>query len=157
MRSAYRVLAYLLAVEVVIQAATIAYAVFGLTKWIDGGGVLDKAAMEDASTTFTGVTGFMVHGVNGQIIVPAIALILLVVSFFAKVPQGVRWAGLCFGTVVVQVLLGMFGHGVPALGGLHGIVAIALFAAAVVAARRASTGSGSVPTSRQADRTAGIV
>jgi hypothetical protein len=27
----------------------------------------------------------------------------------------------------------------------------------VIAARRASTGSGSVPTSRQADRTAGIV
>jgi hypothetical protein len=157
MRSAYRVLAYLLAVEVVIQAAAIAFAVFGLTKWIGEGGVLDKAALEDPSTTFTGVTGFMVHGINGQIVMPLIALILLVVSFFAKVPKGVQWAGICLGTVVVQVLLGMFGHGVPALGGLHGILAVALFAAAVIAARRASTGSASAPTSAQADRPAGIV
>jgi hypothetical protein len=157
MRSAYRVLAYLLAVEVVIQAAAIAFAVFGLTNWVDEGGVLDKAAVEDPSTTFTGVTGFMVHGINGQIVVPAIALILLVVSFFAKVPQGVQWAGVCFGTVVVQVLLGMFAHGMPALGAVHGIVAIVLFAAAVVAARRASTGSAVTSAPTQADRPAGIV
>ena len=43
MRATYRVLAYLLALEVVVQAAAIAWAVFGLTAWIEGGGVLDKA------------------------------------------------------------------------------------------------------------------
>ena len=50
----------------------------------------------------------------------ALALILLIVSFFAKIPGGVLWAGLVLVTVVVQVLLGMFGEGAPALGLVHG-------------------------------------
>ena len=74
MRAAYRVLAYLLALEVVVQAAAIAWAVFGLSTWIEDGGVLDKAGMESDSTAFDGVLGFAVHGINGQMIVPAIAM-----------------------------------------------------------------------------------
>ncbi len=46
MKSAYRVLAYLMALEVLVQAGAIAYALFGLGAWIQSGGVLDKAAME---------------------------------------------------------------------------------------------------------------
>ena len=43
MRNVYRVLAYLLAVEVVVQAMAIAYAIAGLGKWVeDDGGVLNK-------------------------------------------------------------------------------------------------------------------
>ena len=118
MKSVYRALAYLVALEVVIQAAAIAFALVGLGKWISEGGVLDAAAMESESTEFTGVVGFMIHGINGQMIVPLIALLLLISSFFAKIPGGVLWAGLVLLTVVVQVLLGMFGHGVPVLG--HG-------------------------------------
>jgi len=60
MRSAYRVLAYIVAVEVVIQAAAISYALAGLGKWVSDGGTLDKAAMESEDTTFTGVVGFIV-------------------------------------------------------------------------------------------------
>ena len=75
MRVAYRVLAYLLALEVVVQAAAIAWAVFGLSTWIEDGGVLDKAGMESDSTVFDGVLGFAIHGINGQMIVPAIALV----------------------------------------------------------------------------------
>jgi hypothetical protein len=142
MKSTYRVLAYLVALEVVIQAAAIAFAMFGLVKWIDDGGVLDAAAVQSESTTFTGLVGFIVHGINGQMIVPLIALLLLVASFFAKIPGGVLWAALVFLTVVVQVLLGMFAHGVPELGILHGIGALALFAFAVVAARRAEAALG---------------
>jgi hypothetical protein len=146
MKSVYRVLAYLVALEVVIQAAAIAFALFGLTKWIDDGGVLDAAAVQSESTTFTGLIGFIVHGLNGQFIVPLIALLLVIVSFFAKVPGGVMWAGLVLLTVIVQVLLGIFAHGVPELGILHGIVAMALFAFAVVAARRAEASLGGLAT-----------
>jgi hypothetical protein len=142
MKSVYRVLAYLVALEVVIQAAAIAYAVAGLGTWIQQGGVLDAAAMESETTEFTGVAGFMVHGLNGQMIVPLIALLLLIVSFFAKVPGGVLWAGLVLVTVVVQVLLGIFGHGAPVLGLLHGVVALVLFTLAVIAARRAEAALG---------------
>ena len=137
MRTAYRVLGYLIALEVLVQAAAIAYAYFGLGAWIEEGGVLDKAAMESDSTTFTGVAGFAVHGLNGEIVVPLLAVALLVVSFFAKVPGGIRWAAIVLGTVVVQVLLAIAAHATPALGMLHGAVAIALLVVALVAARRA--------------------
>lgn len=138
MRATYRVLAWILAVEVVIQAAAIAWALFGLTAWIEGGGVLDQASME-SDIYFDGVVGFIVHGLNGTIIIPIVALILLVVSFFAKVPRGVAYAGALFGMVVVQVLLGLFAYGAPALGMLHGAIALGILVAAIMAARLAAT------------------
>jgi hypothetical protein len=139
-QTTYRVLAWILALEVVVQAAAIAWAVFGLTAWIEGGGVLDAAAIQ-SDVQFDGVVGFMIHGMNGQMIVPAVALILLVVSFFAKLPRGVAFAATLFGLVVVQVLLGMFAHGIPALGMLHGVVALAILVVAVFSARLVATPS----------------
>ena len=137
MRTAYRLLAYILAVEVMVQAAAIAFAVFGLTKWVDDGGTLDKAAMESDDTTFTGAVGFMIHGINGTTLIPLFALLLLIVSFFAKVPGGVGLAGFVLVAVVAQVLLGIFAHSVPALGALHGIVALLILGASAAAGRRA--------------------
>jgi hypothetical protein len=139
MRSAYRVLAYLICVEVVIQAAAIAYAVFGEGKYIEEGGVVDQAAIESEEILFPEVVGFIVHGINGMNLIPLIALILLIVSFFAKIPGGVKWAGLVLLTVVVQVLLGIFAHGVPVLGLLHGLNALVIFTLALLAARRVRT------------------
>jgi hypothetical protein len=156
MRAVYRVLAYLVALEVVIQAAAIAFAIAGLGKWISEGGVLDAAAMESESTEFTGVAGFMIHGINGQMIVPLIALLLLISSFFARIPGGVLWAGLVVVTVAVQVLLGMLGHGTPVLGMLHGAVALVLFTVAVIAARKAESVLG-LPERTPAPGTAGVV
>jgi hypothetical protein len=142
MTSVYRVLAYLIALEVVVQAAAIAFALAGLGTWIQKGGVLDAAAMESETTEFTGIAGFMVHGINGQMIIPLIALLLLICSFFARIPGGVLWAGLVLLAVVVQVLLGIFGHGAPVLGLVHGIVAFVLFSLAVIAARKAEVSLG---------------
>jgi hypothetical protein len=137
MKTAYRLLAYLVALEVVVQAAAIAFATFGLLTYVSGGGVLDRATQR--AHAYDGALGFVVHGVNGQMITPAIALILLIVAFFAKRPGGVVWAALVFGTVVVQVLLGQLAHAVPALGWVHGALAIVLFAVAIVTARRSET------------------
>lgn len=137
MRTAYKVLAYLVALEVMVQAAAIAFAAFGLFKWVEDGGTLDKAALESEDVTFTGLVGFMIHGINGQMLIPLIAIIFLVVSFFAKVPGGSKWAGFVLLAVVVQVLLGMFAHGTPALGALHGLNALILFGLALTAAQRA--------------------
>ena len=47
MIKAYRILAIIIAAEVVIQAMMIVFAVAGLGKYITDGGVVDKAAMED--------------------------------------------------------------------------------------------------------------
>jgi hypothetical protein len=141
MRSAYRVLAFVIAAEVAVQAVAIVYAVAGLGKWVDDGGVLDKAVMESDASPFPEVVGFMIHGINGQMVIPLLALVLLVVSFFAKVQGGVLWAGAVLGLVVLQVLLGIFGHGIPALGGLHGLNAMVLFGVAVSAGIRARAGT----------------
>ena len=80
MRTAYKVLAYLVAVEVAIQAMAVVWAVAGLGKWVDGGGVLDKAVMESEGTPFPEVFGFIVHGINGTFVIPGIALLLVGLS-----------------------------------------------------------------------------
>ncbi|MFC5141059.1 hypothetical protein ACFPK1_22680 [Actinomycetospora rhizophila] len=150
MRTTYRVLAWILALEVVVQAAAIAWALFGLSTWIQNGGVLDAAAMQ-AEPQFDGVVGFMVHGMNGTIIVPVVALLLLVVSFFAKLTRGVALAAALFLMVVAQVLLGMIAHAVPSLGMLHGALALAILVTAVMSARL-------TPAARTVDeRTAAVV
>ena len=138
MRKAYQVLAGLIALEVVVQAAAIAYAVAGLGTWVDQGGTLDKAAFESEDLAFTGFGGFILHGINGMMIVPALGLALLVVSFFAKVPGGVKWAAITLLLVVLQVTLGIFGHETPYAGMLHGVNALALFATAAYTAHRAN-------------------
>ena len=137
MRSAYRVLAFVVAGLVVVQAAAIAYAVAGLGKWVQDGNTFDKAAFESDDTSFDGIVGFMIHGINGMMLIPLVALLLLIVSFFAKVPGGVARAGMVLGLVILQVALGLFGHEVPALGGLHGLNALILFGTAVMAGVRA--------------------
>ncbi len=131
MRSAYRVLAYLIATGVVIQAAAIAYAWFAVIDKIDGGAVLDE--------NWEGNAGHAVHGIVGISAIPLLALILLVVSFFAKVPNGVKWAGGIFALVVAQVLVAFISFGAPGLGVLHGIFALALFAVAFMASHRVVT------------------
>lgn len=152
MRSAYRWLAYLIAAEVVVQAAAMVYAVAGLGIWVDrDSGVLDKAAFESAEP-FPEVVGFMIHGMNGMMVIPALALILLIVSFFAKVPGGAKWAGLVLLAIVVQVALGIFGHENAVFGALHGINAFILFALAVMAGKRVSSVAAEP---RSAERTQG--
>jgi hypothetical protein len=131
MKSVYRVLAYAIAVLVAVQAASIAYAVFGLSRYIDGGGSVDQN-----SDGFPGVGGFMAHGLGGQFAIPLVTLALLVVSFFAHVAGGVRWALIVLVTVVVQVALGIFSHSLPVLGAVHGLLAMVLFGVAVTAAMR---------------------
>lgn len=138
MKTAYRVLAYLIALEVAIQASAVAFAFFGLGKWIEDGNTLDKAAMEAQDLSFTGSVGFMIHGLNGMMVIPLIALIFLIFSFFAKVPGGAKWAAFVLLAVVVQVLLGVFAHETPQLGALHGVNALILFSLAVMAGMRVS-------------------
>ena len=52
MRTAYKVLAYLVAAEVAIQAMVMVWAIAGLAKWVDGGGVFDKSVIESQGTPF---------------------------------------------------------------------------------------------------------
>lgn len=136
MKTVYRVLGFLIGALVFVQAAAVAYGFFGLGKWVEGGGVVDKAAMESDTTTFPGLNGLVIHGLFGTMVIPIVALLFLISSFFAKIPGGVVWALIVVGTVIVQVLLGLLAHSVPALGILHGMVALALLGLAINAAQR---------------------
>jgi hypothetical protein len=64
-------------------------------------------------------------------------MLLLIVSFFAKVRRGITWALILLGTVLLQIVLALVGFGIPAIGALHGINAIVILALAVVAGRSA--------------------
>lgn len=139
MKSAYKYLAGAIPVLVAVQAAAIAFAFFGLGKWIEDGGTLDKAAMEDEDLTFTGVLGFMVHGINGQMVIPLVALILLIVAFFAKIPGGVKWAAFILVDVIVQIAFAFGAFGAPVVGMFHGLNALFLAWLGYTAARRVGT------------------
>jgi hypothetical protein len=133
MKSAYRVLAHLVALGVVVQAMAIAFAWFGVIHDVDGGATIDAS--------FEGNAGHAIHGMVGMNVLPLVALVLLIVSFFAKVPGGVKWAAIVFGLTVLQVVLAFVAFGAPVVGALHGLNALALFAVAVVAGRRVRTAS----------------
>ena len=148
MRSTYRVLAYLIAILVVVQAGAIAWAFFGLTNEIDQNGlVVNKACLEgDGCGSFTAEWGFAIHMFfNGFVLIPFVSLVLLIVSFFAKVPRGVALAATIVGLVILQVFV------LPALsrevasgfGALHGVNALVLMGVAIMAGRRAMLPVGS--------------
>jgi hypothetical protein len=129
MKVTCRVLAYLIAAGVVLQAAFIAFGVFGLVHDVDSGKVVDENYEANA--------GDMLHALNGTFIIPLLALALLVISFFARVPGGVKWAGIILGLVLLQVALAYTAFGAPIVGSLHGVNALALFTVALLAGRRA--------------------
>ncbi len=85
MRTAYRVLAFAIAALVAVQAAAIGYGVFAQLKWIENGGTVDSA------TNAPGDGALIFHALDGGVVLAA-ALAMLIISFFAKIPQGVRWA-----------------------------------------------------------------
>ena len=141
---AYRFLAYSIAALVIVQAFAIAWAFFGMTQWIsDDGGVVNKALLEceDCDQNFTAEWGFAIHMFfNGLILIPLTSLALLVTSFFAKVPGGVKYAAIIFGLIVLQVLVlpALSREAGSAFGGLHGVNALVLMGVAIMAGRRAS-------------------
>jgi heme A synthase len=132
MRTTYRVLAFAIAALVAIQAAAIGYAVFAQLNWLETGGTIDKASIESAP----GTSAYFFHALDGGVIL-LVALALLVISFFAKTPHGVRWAVIVLVCTIVQIALGTLSHLLAAIGAVHGAVALVLFGVAVMAAMRA--------------------
>ncbi|HKP07937.1 MAG TPA: hypothetical protein VJU58_11855 [Microbacterium sp.] len=133
MRITYRVLAFVICGLVALQAAFHAWGSAGLGLYIAEGGAIDASASMDGPLPFPELQGLILHGMNGMFVIPVVALILLIVSFFAKIPRGVTYAAVVFGLVLLQVTLGLFGHSITFLGFLHGVNALLLFTAALLA------------------------
>ena len=118
MKALYRVLAFLVAAGVFVEAASIAYAFSGPRgEGPNGGGA--------------------VHETVGMMVMPVVALVLVVVAFFARIPKGVTLAVVVFGLVVLQVLLAFGTDSSAWVGALHGANALAVVGAAISAAIRA--------------------
>jgi hypothetical protein len=128
MKITYRVLAYLIATGVMLQAAFIAFAVFGLIHDIDSGQVVDQS--------YEGNAGPSLHGITGMMVIPLLAIVFLIVSFFARIRGGVTWAGIVLGVVFLQVTLAFVAFGAEVVGLLHGFNALVLFTVALYAGLR---------------------
>ena len=135
MKSAYKYLALAIALDVLLQAAAIAYAVSGLASYVDDGHQVAKGTLEDAH--FTGVGGYALHAVNGMVVIPVLAIALLVVALVSRIPGAARQAGILLIMIVVQVGLGGAAVAVPILGALHGVLALAVFGFATMIGVRA--------------------
>jgi hypothetical protein len=131
MKSVYRALAGLIAIGVLVQGMSVALGWFTALKDMDNGAVIDK------NTDFNFGQGM--HATVGMMVIPALALLLLIVSFFARVEGGIKWALFVLGLVVLQIALAFAAWGgLPAIGALHGLNAFALLGVASMAARRAA-------------------
>ncbi len=125
MKQTYRVVAALIALGVLVQAAAIAFGWFHAISEIEAGAVIDQNYQPNA--------GHLVHGMNGMYVMPLLGLVLLIVSAFARkhVPGALKWAGIVFGLIVLQVALAFVAFGAPLVGALHGINALAVLGTAV--------------------------
>jgi hypothetical protein len=137
MTKAFRVLAYLVALLVMVQAASMVWAIAGLGIWVDEGNDFTAELFDSDETPFTEVAGFMIHGMNGMMLIPLVALILLIVGLIAKFPGSTKYGAAVFLLVILQVALGIFGHEAAIFGALHGINALILFGTALMAGMRA--------------------
>ncbi|NUU16191.1 hypothetical protein HP550_02870 [Cellulomonas humilata] len=128
MKTAYRVLAYLVATGVFVQAGAIAYAWFATLNDLDGGAVIDS--------DWEGNLGHAMHGIVGTMVIPLLVIALLIVSFFAKFPGAVRYALIILGLLVLQIVLAFVAFGAPVVGALHGANALAILGVSITAAQR---------------------
>lgn len=145
MRKTYRFLAFAIAALVIVQAGAIAWAFFGVSNEIDQNAlVINKACLESEDGCgggFTAEWGFAIHMFfNGLLLIPLTTLVLLIVSFFAKVPGGVKLAAVLVVLVLLQVIvLPMLSREVGSgFGALHGVNALVLMGLAIMAGQRAS-------------------
>jgi heme A synthase len=130
MRAVYRVLATVVLAGVVVQLASMAFGAFTTSADAEDGAAID-GAYNNAGQTLHQIGGMAIGGV---------VLLLLIVSFFAKVPGGVKWAGALVGLVVVQIALATIAFSIPLLGALHALNAMAIATVAERAARAAKQG-----------------
>lgn len=144
MKQTYRVVAAVIVLGVLVQAAAIAFGWFDAISEVDKGLVIDE--------NYEGNAGHALHGIVGMMVMPALGLILLIVSFLARmaVPGAPKWGGIVFGLIVLQVALAFAAFSAPLVGALHGINALAILGAAGRAATLTRT-SGAAPRSQNAD------
>jgi hypothetical protein len=118
LNTAFRIWASLVSLAIIVQVGLAAYGAFNAVDKSDDNGTIGKNAVSD---------GFNAHSALGYAIVAG-SIILLVLAVLTRrtAPGRLRWTGLIFGLLVVQVLLAGAGDSVAWLGILHGMNALAI-------------------------------
>jgi hypothetical protein len=128
MRDAFKYLTSLLFVAVVVQVALAGYGAFNATSKAD----------DDTSVTGKTITdGFNAHAVVGTVIV-ALMVVLVLVALVGRL--GSPWAQWSAGLLllgIAQMLLAWLGDAVAALGFLHAVNALVIYAGVAMLAHRA--------------------
>lgn len=144
----YRIFAYLIALEVAVQAAAHAYGSAGLGHWIwSDGHTVTKAHLDEGGVRYTGRAAEELHGLNGAMIIPLLVIAFLVLAIILRrtFPGALQWAAIVVGLVVAQVALGFGTIAVPQLGILHAVNALALLLVALHAARLPAVAASAEP------------
>jgi hypothetical protein len=129
MRTGYRFVAQLIMAAVVVQAMAIALGVFAVEHDAASGRPFDQNSGDPL--------GVIIHGVVGEMIIPLLALLLVLLAFAGKVPGGIKAAVGVLTLVIVQIALGFAAFSVPMLGLLHGLGAFAILGAAAAGVKQA--------------------
>ena len=130
MRDLFRYLTSILFATVVGQVALTGYGAFYAVDKADDDNSVSKDAIEH---------GFNAHAILGTIIV-VVMLLLLIVALAGRLgSQWVKWSAGLLVLGILQVLFAGIGSAVPALGFLHAVNALAIYAAAGLLAHRAWT------------------
>ena len=99
MNTAFRIWASLVSLAIVVQVGLAAYGAFNAIDKSDDNGTIGKDAVS---------SGFDAHAALGYAIVAgAIVLIVLAVATRRAAPGRLRWTGLIFGLLVVQIVLAL--------------------------------------------------
>jgi hypothetical protein len=114
MRTAFRILASLTSLAVIVQVGLAGYGAFN---------AIDKADSDHSITKKQVENGFDPHGVVGTIVI-ALMLILLIVALVGR--HKIRIAAILFGLGIVQMLLAWGGTGAAWVGFFHGVNALAI-------------------------------
>lgn len=135
MRTAYRTLAYSVAALVAVQAAAVALGFFAIIHLVEDGGAFTTAYNYGSNA------GLMLHRYVGMGLIPLLAIALVVIGALSGIRGAARRAWGVLGLVVLQIALVFLAFMVSWGGSLHGLNALAIFVAAVWAARLESQGA----------------
>ena len=113
MRAAFRIVASLTSLAVIVQVGFAGYGAFN---------AIDKAD-KDSVTKKTIENGFDPHGILGTIVL-VLMLILLILALVAR--YKIRIAAVLFGLGIVQLLLAAGGTSAAWVGFFHGVNALAI-------------------------------
>ena len=116
MRAVYKYWASIVYLAVVLQIGFAGYGAFFVAKEVEGATIDEDKFMD----------GWGLHAGFGYLVV-LLGLVLLILAFAGRLGgRMIKYTGLLFGLLILQVLLAWFGFEVPLIGVFHPLNAVAL-------------------------------